>query len=205
MESNKLLILFAHPNQARSEVNRPLYAASQQFDQVTCVDLYREYPTFRIDVDKEQRRLLEHDTIVFMFPLYWYSTPAILKEWQDLVLEYGFAYGRDGKALHGKRFFCAITAGGAEKAYRADGYNHFTLEQLLQPLQQTAQLCGMEYWPPYAIYSSRTAQEEGRIQRHVDHWQLLLKRILRGDVDQGSLNGITHLNELITQSQEITS
>ena len=40
--------------------------------------------------------------IVFQHPVYWYSSPAILKEYQDLVLEYGFAYGHDGHALDGK-------------------------------------------------------------------------------------------------------
>ena len=51
---------------------------------VTFVDLYAEYPRFEIDVDREQARLLAHDVIVFQNPLFWYSTPAILKEWQDL-------------------------------------------------------------------------------------------------------------------------
>ena len=87
----KVLILFAHPSQNRSEINVPLFNASKGFDHVTTVDLYAEYPNFRIDIDKEQQRLRDHDVIVFMFPLYWYSTPSLLKEWQDLVLEYGCA------------------------------------------------------------------------------------------------------------------
>ena len=57
-------------------------------------DLYEAYPDFLIDVEAEQALLLEHDVIVFQHPVYWYSSPAILKEWQDLVLEHGFAYGR---------------------------------------------------------------------------------------------------------------
>ncbi|EPN3957054.1 NAD(P)H-dependent oxidoreductase [Vibrio alginolyticus] len=42
--------------------------------------------------------------MIFMFPLYWYSTSAILKKWPDLALEYGFAYGSEGRALTGKTF-----------------------------------------------------------------------------------------------------
>ncbi|GHD32464.1 NAD(P)H-dependent oxidoreductase [Halioglobus pacificus] len=100
----RVLVLFAHPSLERSEVNVELLRRSRETEAVTVVDLYEQYPDFRIDVEAEQQRLLEHDVIVFMFPLYWYSTPAILKEWQDLVLEYGFAYGKDGNALHGKWF-----------------------------------------------------------------------------------------------------
>ncbi len=91
--SRRILVLFAHPALERSEANRPLAEAAQRLDGVTLVDLYAEYPDFGIDVDREQTRLREHDVIIFMYPLYWYSTPALLKEWQDLVLEYGFAYG----------------------------------------------------------------------------------------------------------------
>ena len=100
MSKNKVLVLYAHPSQRRSEVNQPLFKACQAVEGVTAVDLYYEYPTYNINIDREQQRLLDHDVIVFQFPLYWYSTPSILKEWQDLVLEYGFAYGHDGTALH---------------------------------------------------------------------------------------------------------
>lgn len=73
----RVLILFAHPSIKRSEVNRFLFETSRNREQVTLVDLYGEYPTYEIDIDKEQQRLRDHDVIVFMFPLYWYSTPAI--------------------------------------------------------------------------------------------------------------------------------
>lgn len=112
MSKNRVLVLFAHPSQHRSEANKPLFEQAKRVDGVTCVDLYAEYPTFKINIDREQKRLLDHDIIIFQFPLYWYSTPAILKEWQDLVLEYGFAYGTDGNELQGKKLLCSITAGG---------------------------------------------------------------------------------------------
>ena len=162
---NRVLILFAHPSQERSEVNLPLYRASAGREGVTRVDLYGDYPDYRIDINREQQRLLEHDIIVFMFPLYWYSTPSLLKEWQDLVLEYGFAYGSDGTKLHGKTFLCALTAGGPADAYRVDGFNHFTIRELLQPLEQTAHLTGMNYLPPFALFGSRTAARRAAYPR----------------------------------------
>jgi putative NADPH-quinone reductase len=179
----RILILFAHPSQDRSEANAPMVAAARGLDDVTHVDLYAEYPAFEIDVDREQARLLAHDVICFQHPLYWYSTPAILKEWQDLVLEHGFAYGSGGTALQGKLFFSACTAGGAEAAYCAAGYNHFTIRELLRPLEQTALLCGMTYLPPFALFGARTAVEEGRIDAHAADWVRLLQALRDGRLD----------------------
>ena len=65
--NNRVLILFAHPSRDRSEANIPLFEASTGRPGVTVVDLYGEYPDYRIDIDREQERLREHDVIVFMF------------------------------------------------------------------------------------------------------------------------------------------
>ncbi|WP_396588617.1 NAD(P)H-dependent oxidoreductase [Bermanella sp. R86510] len=191
----KVLILFAHPSPVRSEVNLPLFKNSKMHD-VTRVDLYGEYPNFRIDIDKEQHRLREHDVIVFMFPMYWYSTPAILKEWQDLVLEYGFAYGKNGNALQGKRFFCSFTTGGAEKAYQDAGYNHYTVNQLLQPLEQTAFLSKMQYLPPFVLFSARTAREDNRLTSHISQWRRILQALVDDRITESDLKGIEKLNDI---------
>ncbi len=198
------MVLFAHPSLDRSEVNSPLARAAAGLPATKVVDLYAEYPTMHIDVDREQSRLVAADIVVFLHPLYWYSTPAILKEWQDLVLEYGFAYGAEGNALRGKTFFSALSAGGAESAYRADGYNHFTIRQLLAPLEQTANLCGMLYLPPFALFGARSAAEQGRIPEHVAEFIRLLTALREGrlDIDRArnlpQLNG--HLDALIRES-----
>ncbi|MEB3211578.1 MAG: NAD(P)H-dependent oxidoreductase, partial [Leptolyngbyaceae bacterium] len=130
---NRVLVLFAHPALEKSRINRYLFTAIQKLEDVTCHDLYEAYPNFHIDVEREQKLLLEHDIIVFQHPLYWYSSPAILKEWQDLVLEYGFAYGHEGTALHGKKFLTAITTGGTRDAYCRQGYNVYSIRELLHP------------------------------------------------------------------------
>ncbi|EHU5196377.1 TPA: NAD(P)H-dependent oxidoreductase [Vibrio vulnificus] len=193
MSKNKVLVIYAHPSQHRSEVNAPLFAAAQAVDGVTCVDLYAEYPQFDINIDNEQARLLEHDVIVFQFPLYWYSTPALLKEWQDLVLEYGFAYGTDGTALKDKLMLCVVSAGGKEEAYKAEGYNHFTIRQLLAPIEQMAALTSMHYLPPFAIFGARTALEENRIDQHVERYVTLLQALVE---DRVNIHAANHLNKI---------
>ena len=193
----RILVLLAHPSLDRSEVNRPMVDAVRGIDGITLVDLYAEYADFQIDIDREQARLLAHDVIVFQHPLYWYSTPSILKEWQDLVLEHGFAYGSEGTALHGKLLFNALTAGGLEAAYHAEGYNHFTIRELLHPIEQTAMLCGMTYLPPFALFGSRTAVEEGRIDTHITAWTRLLAAIRDNRVDIASARQLSVLNEIL--------
>lgn len=85
----RVLILFAHPAVHRSRVNARLIEAARQLEGVTVHDLYERYPDFFLCSDDEQTLLGEHDVIVWHHPLYWYSCPALLKEWMDIVLERG--------------------------------------------------------------------------------------------------------------------
>ena len=147
------MILFSHPRYEDSNANRGLVEAANSVAGVTFRDLYELYPDFNIDVPKEQAVLLAHDVIVWQHPFYWYSAPALMKEWQDVVLEYGFAYGDEGKALHGKKLLSALTTGGPEEAYQHDGQNRFTMRELLAPFDQTAHLCGMTYLEPFILHA----------------------------------------------------
>ena len=190
-----LILYYAHPGLRHSRANASMFAAACEVEGITRVDLYAEYPDMRIHVETEQQRLREHQVVVFQHPLYWYSTPAILKQWQDLVLEYGFAYGHDGTELHGKIFFDATTAGGLEEAYRDEGYNHFTIGDLLHPIEQTANLCGMRYLPPFALFGSRKAIEEGRCSGHVADWVRLLEALRDGRLDLKKARTLVKLND----------
>lgn len=177
MIQRKVLVLFAHPTLDSSAANAPLFRLAQQTAGVTVIDLYAEYPKHHIDVEREQQRLLEHDVIIFQFPMFWYSTPALLKEWQDLVLEYGFAYGTEGTALKKKLFMCSLTAGGARDAYGRDGQNQFTITEFLRPLQQMASLCQMHYLPPLVLFGSRSAKGTERLDEHPKLWHHILYQL----------------------------
>lgn len=200
--SKRILVLFAHPVPQQSEVNIFLFEDAQQLPNVTTVDIYAEYPDFNIDVVKEQQRLVNHDVIVFQYPLYWYSTPSILKEYQDLVLEYGFAYGKGGTALREKLFFCAISAGGKEEAYQTDGFNHFTIRQLLQPLEQMASITNMTYLAPFALFGSRSASREDRISTHREKWKMLLNALVTDHIDIARAQRIENLADLTISGAE---
>lgn len=123
-------------------------------------DLLETYPDFYIDVEAEQHRLAKADLIVFHHPIYWYSTPAIFKHWQDVVLTRGFAYGEGGTALYGKDFMQAISTGASPQAYRADGIHHYSLEEFMKPFEQMARFCGMNYLPPMVIQGGHGLPDE---------------------------------------------
>ena len=115
-------------------------------------DVYKEYPDFEIDVPREQHLLVEHDLIVFQHPLYWYSSPALLKEWQDRVLQMGFAFPPGmGDKLKAKHWLSVITMASAEDEYRADGANAYTIDEFLRPFEQTAVYCSMTWVPPIIV------------------------------------------------------
>ncbi|MFK8033588.1 MAG: NAD(P)H-dependent oxidoreductase [Hyphomicrobiales bacterium] len=173
----KLLVYYAHPGQKHSHTNREMAARARTLEGTTFVDLYAEYPRSNIDIDKEQKRLLDHDVILFQFPLFWYSTPSLIKEWQDLVLEHGFAYGVGGNKLADKRMMLAITTAGPEDAYAQDGYQHFPLRTFLTPLEQTARLCKMHFTPPYVLFSSLKAPRDGRVEPHAGGYVQLLEAV----------------------------
>jgi glutathione-regulated potassium-efflux system ancillary protein KefG len=179
---SRILILFAHPTLERSRVHRGLLRAVPDDPDVTLHDLYEAYPRLDIDVAYEQQLLLDHDVLVFQHPFYWYSTPPILKQWQDLVLEHGWAYGSKGNALQGKTFLSVISAGGGEAAYCSAGYNRFSVRELLAPVEQTAQLCGMRFLPPFVVFGTHRLDEVG-IAAQAARYRVLLEALRAGEPD----------------------
>ena len=182
----KILIIFAHPALQKSRINQQLINGLDKITGVTFHDLYHIYPEFDIDVAEEQALLEAHDIIIFHHPFFWYNTPAILKEWQDLVLEHNWAYGKQGNALKGKYFFNVVTTGGKKDAYHTEGYNRFTIRQLLVPIERTAVLCKMTYLPPYVLHGTHSISPE-EIEMHRKNYHQLLE-LLRDEKLELSAN-----------------
>jgi len=166
-----ILINFAHPARARSLINNALRDAIENIENVTVNDLYANYPDFHIDVKKEQRLCEEHEIIVFQHPFYWYSTPSIIKEWLDLVLEHGWAYGNKGNALKGKLILQALTAGGDDSAYNKDGFISFTIDELTSPFRATAKLCKMNWLPPFTVLGVNSGIKCEELKKYADEYR----------------------------------
>lgn len=171
-----VLVLFAHPSFEKSRVHRQLTRAVRELPGVTLHDLYEVYPDHDIDVKREQALLVAHDVVVFQHPFYWYSVPPLLKQWMDLVLEHGWAYGSAGNALRGKTLQVAMTAGGREMAYGPEGFNRLTFREFLAPVEATARLCGMAFNEPWVVAGTH-AMTPAAITQAADGYAALIRRL----------------------------
>lgn len=190
---NSVLILFAHPALQKSRVNRQLITYVNDIEGVTFHDLYEVYPDFHIHVKKEQKMLVGHDVIVFHHPLFWFSVPALLKEWMDLVLEHMWAYGKKGMALRGKKLLSVITTGGRESLFREKGFNRHTIAEFLYPVGQTARVCGMQYLPPFVVHGTHTITKE-EIARHGEDYRKIITALRDGTLNFEAAGAFPRLN-----------
>ncbi|PJI91106.1 NAD(P)H-dependent oxidoreductase [Luteimicrobium subarcticum] len=154
MATHRTLVVVAHPNLGSSRANASRLAEIEGVGNVTVHDLYQVYPDFRIDVEREQQLLRDHDTVILQFPLYWYNVTPLLKAWFDAVLTYGFAFTFDGSpsALRGKTAWLAVSAGSTLDTYSAEGLARRALEEYLAPVSQTLQFCQFDYQGVHPVY-----------------------------------------------------
>jgi len=169
----KIMVIIAHPQLNDSRANRALMLELGKHPDIHARDLYQEYPHWDIDVEREQRLLLQYDRIVLQFPLFWYSSPPLLKKWFDDVFTHGWAYGPGGDNLEVKEFMIATTTGGTENQYRSGGINKYTISELLRPMQRTVARCGGTYLPAFVVYNvtegsdTYVAHEAEKYVRHI--------------------------------------
>jgi len=190
---NSILILFSHPALQKSRVNKRLISYIRDIDGVTFHDLYEEYPDFHINVAREQNLLVKNDIIVFHHPIFWFSVPAILKEWIDLVLQHGWAYGKGGKTLRKKKLLSVISTGGRETLFQKESYHQHTMREFLAPISQMAYVCEMEYLPPFVVHGTHTITKEA-IASHGENYQKIVIALRDGKVDFDSAHKFHRLN-----------
>lgn len=179
-----VLLLYAHPYPQRSKVNRRLLDAASAIPGVIIHDLYQEYPDFYIDVAREQQLLRQADLIVFQHPFYWYSAPAILKQWQDYVLLPQFAFGSNENALSDKALLSVISTGHQQQTYNSEGKNRYSMNELLYPFEQMSYHCGMKYLEPFVIYGSNRLSDQ-IIDNYAQEYADLLQNYCQIGVSHG--------------------
>jgi glutathione-regulated potassium-efflux system ancillary protein KefG len=157
--SMKALYLYVHPDHRHSHANhqlrRRLLSAAQANDSgvsLTLHDLYHQYPDGFVHAEPERALLEAHDLLIVQHPMYWFSTPALLKEWLDRVLVSDWAFGTR-YALQGKPWLHVMTTGGEAKDF--DGRpGQPTVATLLSPFERTAGFCKMPWLPPVTLYAA---------------------------------------------------
>ncbi len=115
------------------------------------------------DVRREQEAVAWADVLVFVYPLWWFDRPAVLKGWFDRVFTNGFAFRFDEQGieglLKGKRAFVLVTAGGREQDFEAIGAR----EHLLHPTTEgTLRFCGIDDVIDLVFYGVPLASAEQR-------------------------------------------
>ncbi|CAM9695558.1 unnamed protein product [Lampetra fluviatilis] len=118
------------------------------------------------DIVNEQKKVQDADLVIFQFPLYWFSMPAIMKGWMDRVLTRGFAYGfpqfYESGPFTKKKALISITTGGMESMYGPTGVNG-DINVILWPMQQgMLHFCGFQVLAPQISWSPSFMPEEGR-------------------------------------------
>lgn len=145
------LIIFAHTFWKDSKVNRALLEELKNNKNVNVHNLSVIYPDGKINSVKSEVELLkEADNIIFQFPLFWFSMPSLLKEWQDLVLT-DILYGSDSKALKDKTFKIITTAGGEKSFYESSDFN---INKILSPINLSFKYLGLKIEEPFCIYEA---------------------------------------------------
>ncbi|MBH8613432.1 NAD(P)H-dependent oxidoreductase [Pseudomonas mohnii] len=129
------------------------------------------------DIQAELDKLLWADLLILNFPIFWFSTPAILKGWIDRVLVSGICYGGkrfyDQGGLAGKKALVTVTLGGREHMFGEDAI-HGPLQDMLRPiLRGTLAYVGFDVLEPFVAWHVPYISDEARQQFLVDYSQRL--------------------------------
>ena len=124
-----------------------------------------EAGTIAADIAAEQTKLSAADLVIFQFPLWWYSVPAIMKGWLERVLSAGYAYGGerlfDQAGLAGTRALLSFTTNGQESSYAGDGW-HGPISDTVTPLHQGLRFVGFEPLEPFVAWNVHRCEPEDR-------------------------------------------
>lgn len=145
-EGPRVLVVSGHPDSKNSIATKTIMEEiGKALPNAELLYLDRAYPDFKIDADKERQRVRNADIIVLQYPIYWYTPPAIMKRWQEEVFVFGFAHDAKGGLLGGKKLLLSMTSGAPESHYHLGGRMNYPMEVFQIPLQQFANLCGMDF------------------------------------------------------------
>jgi NAD(P)H dehydrogenase (quinone) len=136
--------------------------------------------SFTEDINSEQDKVFWCDLMIWQFPLWWFSTPAILKGWVDKVFAMGRFYdnGRIYEAglLKGKKALLSITTGGPEKNYVTNRYG--STNEILHPIQTgILEFVGFTVLQPEIHFSIERLTEEER-KAVLESWSNRLENIV---------------------------
>jgi NAD(P)H dehydrogenase (quinone) len=163
--------------QARTDPDYCVYALEQRHAVQRC--------TLAPDIQRELDKLLWCDLLVLVFPLFWCSTPAIMKGWIDRVLVSGKTYGGkrfyDRGGLAGKKALVCTSLSGQEHMFAADGVHGPILDMLRPLLQGTLAYVGMQVLEPFIAWHVPYISHGERLKA-LEAWRSRLQNLSQAKV-----------------------
>ena len=107
------------------------------------------------EVETEIAKLEAADVVIFQFPMWWHSAPAILKGWFDRVFVYGRLYSSktryDRGHFRGRRAMLSVTTGAPEITFAHNGRSG-DIDLLLWHIHYSIYYMGFEILAPFVAY-----------------------------------------------------
>ena len=130
------------------------------------------------ELKQEMDKLVWADLVIFQFPLWWFSLPAVMKGWVDRVFAMGFAYdikrNFHNGFFSGKRAMLALTTGSPEMLFHNDA-KLGDIGEILHHIQWgMLRYVGMKVLAPFVAFGAARATPEQRASCLNDYRQRLL-------------------------------
>ena len=167
----------------RDDIQLSLYGSGsyvEELKQIALIDkrvVYHGVQTNDVVVEAEKEALRKADAIVWQFPIYWYNSPASLRDWQDQVMS-PIVYSADN-FLKGKPVRVVFTAGAGEKEYCHEGLNRYTAEEMLRPFEMTANAAGMVWKKPLGFYGCGPTMAKEALEEAAKEYEQSLKELAK--------------------------
>lgn len=131
------------------------FSVDSVFDVLKTQEKAAKQGTLPEEVHLEIEKVRKADRLVFHFPVWWFSPPAILKGWCDRVLANGALHNAhdrfDRGMCRGKRAFFCVTSGSTAYESSHDG-KEGDITMLLWPFAYTLRYLGFTILQPKIVH-----------------------------------------------------
>lgn len=140
-----------------------------------------EHGGFVKELSIEQEKVEWCDLMIWHFPLWWFSMPAILKGWQDRVISmerfYKNGHLYKNGLMKGKKALISVTTGTEFEAYQYGGFHNGDMDSILRPIHRgMLEFVGFSVLEPQVSYAVAHKTDEER-KAELKKWRERLKYI----------------------------
>lgn len=161
---SKTLWYLFHPYADNASVNlKLLKMAKHRLPEVKFVDLSRGQ---NYCVKEQQKNMEEADTIVFQYPVFWFSKPFDLSEFIAKTWIPGWCY-LGGEALKGKKLITVSSTASSFDIYNNRDILPYGINENKNEWDSAAVFVGAKSLKHLNLYSAKEASDE-QLEAHID-------------------------------------